>query len=62
MDCTHNAQPPLDEKQGKLEERRDETNRGFAVPKPLVPAILFPQWNLDIGGRDTTTTTTPYLS
>lgn len=23
--------------------RRDETNRGFAVPKPLVPAILYPQ-------------------
>ncbi|TMS12950.1 Ubiquitin carboxyl-terminal hydrolase MINDY-2 [Larimichthys crocea] len=64
MDWTHNAQPPLDSKQGKetFEERRDKTNGGSAVPKPLVPAILYPQWNLDIRGRDTTTTTTPYLS
>lgn len=41
--------------------RRCLTNRGFAVPKPQVPAILYPQWNLEIRGRDTTTTTTPYL-
>lgn len=63
-DWAHNAQPPLGDKQGKetFEERRDKTNRGFAVPKPLVPAILYPQWNLDIRGRDTTTTTTPHLS
>lgn len=45
-DWTHNVQPPHDDKQGKEtfeEERRDKTNGGFAVPKPLVPAILYPQ-------------------
>lgn len=41
-----------------LEERRDRTNGGSAVPKPLVPAIIYPQWNMDIRGWDNTTTTT----
>lgn len=67
MVWTHNTEPTRDDKQGKemIEERHNKSYRGFAVPKPLVPAILKPQWNLDIRGMDTTTTTTtttPYLS
>uniref|UniRef100_A0A3B4ZSC3 Ubiquitin carboxyl-terminal hydrolase n=1 Tax=Stegastes partitus TaxID=144197 RepID=A0A3B4ZSC3_9TELE len=55
--------PRLTTNKGRRRRRRDSTNRGVAVPTPLVPAILYPQWNLDIRGRDaTTTTTTPYLS
>lgn len=34
---------PLDDKRGKdtIEERRNETDGGFAVLKPLVPAVLY---------------------
>lgn len=42
--------------------RRLRMNRGSAIPKPLVPAVLPPQWNLDTRGRDVTMTTTHYLS
>lgn len=33
-------------------ERRYNTNGGSPAPKPLVPAIIYPQWNTDIRGWD----------
>lgn len=60
-DWTLYTEPPLDDKQREGDNYK--TYRGFAVPTPLVPAILKPQWSLDIRGLDTTTTTTtPDLS
>ena len=46
---------PLDNTQGKEmpeERRRGPTSGGSAVPKPLVPVIICPQWNTDIRGWD----------
>lgn len=47
---------------GRRGRRRRHTYGGSAVPKPLVPDIISPQWNMDIRGWDTTTTTTTTLS
>lgn len=39
-------------------KRHFNTNRGPPALEPLVPAIIYPQWNMDIRGWNTTTTTT----
>lgn len=43
---------------GWRERRRHDTDGGSAVPQPLVPDIIYPQWNMDIRGWDTSSTTT----
>lgn len=47
---------------GWRERRGRDTDGGSAVPKPLVPDIIYPQWNMDIRGWDNTFTTTTTLS
>lgn len=47
---------------GWRERRGRDTDGGSTVPKPLVPDIIYPQWNMDIRGWDTTSTTTTTLS
>lgn len=54
--------PPDDTRKGRRERRRHNTDGGSAVPKPLVPDIIYPQWNMDIRGWNTTTTTATTLS
>lgn len=49
---------PMTHAKGRSGRRRRHTYGGSAVPKPLVPDIISPQWNMDIRGWDTTTTTT----
>lgn len=62
-----NAQLQLDNTEGKVffvfcffvsENGATTLNGESPAPKPLVPAIIYPQWNTDIRGWDTTTTTT----
>lgn len=43
---------------GWRERRRHHADGGAAVPKPLVPDIIYPQWNMDVRGWDTSSTTT----
>lgn len=49
-------------RKGWREGRGRDTDGGSAVPKPLVPDIIYPQWNMDIRGWNTTSTTTTTLS